>query len=43
MHFREEKDLAASGQNVAARRSFDHQVDPAELFGLIEQRFCGAA
>ncbi len=43
LHFRQEKDLAASGQNVAARRSFDHQLDPAELFGLIEQRFCGAA
>jgi hypothetical protein len=43
MHFRQEKDLAASRQNVAARRSFDPQLEPAELFGLIEQRFCGAA
>jgi hypothetical protein len=35
--------MAASRQNVAATRSFDPQLDPAELFGLIEQRFCAAA
>jgi hypothetical protein len=44
MHFRQEKDSwPASRQNVAARRSFDPQLDPAELFDPIEQRLCGVA
>src|SRR5882672_9687755 len=38
-----ERFMAASRQKVAAARSFDHQLDPAELFLMIEQRSCAAA